>query len=137
MVGILFWSSEHACCQACLQNVSPSKFLLLADLYPDLVSRLHIEIRLMCNLCLNGGILWLVNTEGSLCLICKEKTEMVYRQFIDCLPFRDNYNSLWSNLKTKIIIFNQTDGITMSDFITNLDPHKKSFIIAGRTQSPF
>ena len=35
-------------------------------------------------------------------------------------PFRDNYNSLWSNLKT--------NGITMSDFnITNLDPHKKFY----------
>ena len=44
-------------------------------------------------------------------------------------PFRDNYSSLWSNLKTKIINFNQTDGITMSDFITNLDPHKKVLLL--------
>ena len=51
---------------------------------------------------------------------------------IECPPFRENYSSLWSNLKTKTINFNQADGITMSDFITNLDPHKKSFIIAGR-----
>ena len=113
--------------QACLENVSPSKFWSLADLYPDLVSCLHIQIRLMGNLCLNGGIPWLFNTEGSLCFICKGNTETVYYHFIECPPFRDYYSSLWSNLKTKIINFNQTDGIMMSDFIANLDPHKKFY----------
>ena len=124
--------------QACLENVSPSKFWYLADLYLDLVSRLHIQIRLMGNLCLNGGIPWLLNTEGFLCFICKENKETVYH-LIECPPFRDNsrdnYSSLWSNLKTKIINFNQTDGITMSDFITNLDPHKKVLLLLGRENS--
>ena len=46
-------------------------------------------------------------------------------------PFGNNYNSLWSNLKTKIINFNQTDGITISDFITNLDPPKKVLLLLG------
>ena len=123
--------------QACLENVSPSKFWSLADLYLDLVSRLHIQIRLMGNLCLNSGIPWLFNTEGSLCFICKENTETVYHHFIRCLPFRDNYSSLWSNLKTKIINSNQTDGITMSDFITNLDPHKKVLLLLGGPSLPF
>ena len=93
--------------EACLENVSPSKFWCLADLYPDLVSRLHIPIRPMGNLCLNGGIPWLFNTEGSLCFICKENTETVYHHFIECPSFRDNYSSLWSNLKTKITSFNK------------------------------
>ena len=52
-------------------------------------------------------------------------------------PFRNNYNSLWSNLKTKIISFNQTDGITISDFITNLDPHKKVLLLLGGLSLPF
>ena len=81
--------------QACLENVSPSKFWSLADLYRDLVSRLHIQVRLMGNLCFNGGIPWLFNTEGSLCFICKEKTETVYHDFIDCPVLRDIvYSSL-------------------------------------------
>ena len=75
----------------------------------------------MGNLCLNGGIPWLFNIDGSLCFICKA----VYHHFNGCPPFRDNYSSLWSNLETKIINFNQTDGITMSDCITNLDRIKK------------
>ena len=78
--------------QDCLENVSPSKYWYLADLYPDLVSRLHIQIRLMGNLCLNGGIPWHFNTDGSLCFICKGNTETVCYHFIECLPFRDNYS---------------------------------------------
>ena len=50
--------------QACLGNVSPSKFWSLADLYPDLVSRLHTQVRLMGNLCLNGDITWLLNNNN-------------------------------------------------------------------------
>ena len=123
--------------QACLENVSPSKFWSLADLYPDMVSRLHTQVRLMGNLCLNGGIRWLFKTEGSLCFICKENTETVYDHFIECPPFRNNYNSLWSNLKIKIINFNQTDGITISDFMTNLDLHKKVLLLLGGLSLPF
>ena len=44
---------------------------------------------------------------------------------------------MWSNLKTKIINFNQTDGITISDFITNLDPHKKVLLLLGGLSLPF
>ena len=73
MVGLLVWSSKHAyVAQACLENVSASKFWSLADLYLDLVSRPHTQIRFMGNLCLNGGIPWLFKTEGSLSFICKE-----------------------------------------------------------------
>ena len=122
--------------QACLENVSSFKLWSLADLYPDLVSRLYTQVRLMGNLCLNGGIPWLFKTEGSLCFICEGNTETVYHHFIECSPFRNNYNSLWSDLKTKIINFNQTDGITISDFITNLDPHKKDLILLGGLSLP-
>ena len=40
-------------------------------------------------------------------------------------------------MKTKIINFNQTDSITMSDFITNLDPHKKLLLLLGGLNLPF
>ena len=80
---------------------------------------------------------WLFKTEGSLCFICEENTETVFHHFIECPPFRNYYNSLWSNLKTKIINFNQTDGITISDFITNLDPHKKVLLLLGELSLPF
>ena len=110
--------------QACLENVSPPKFWSLADLYRIwsvvLISKLDSWV-------IYGGIPRLFNIEGFLCFMCKENTETVYHHFIECPPFRDNYSSLWSNLKTKIINSNQTDGIAMSDFIPNLDPHKKNY----------
>ena len=62
---------------------------------------------------------------------------MVYHNFISCPSFRDNYSSLWSNLKTKIINFNQTDSITMPNFMTNLDPHKKVLLLLGGLSLPF
>ena len=64
--------------KVCLENVSPSKFWSLADLYRDLVSRLHTQVRFMGNLCLNGGIPWLFKTEGSLCSIFAKKTQKRY-----------------------------------------------------------
>ena len=48
--------------QACLENVSPHKFWSISEQHPDLVSRLHIQTRLMGDLGLNGGIPWLCNT---------------------------------------------------------------------------
>ena len=99
----------------------------LADLYPDLLSRLHIQVRFMGNLYLNGGIPWLFNTEGSLSFICKENAETVYHHFIDCPVLGTIIALRGINLKTKIINFYQTDGITISNFITNLEAHKKFY----------
>ena len=36
-----------------------------------------------------------------------------------------------------MINFNQTDGITISDFITNLVPHKKVLLLLGGLSLPF
>ena len=126
MVGILCWSSKHACCTSSHRERPFPQILVLSRwYYTNLFSRFHIQVRLMGNLCLNSGIPWLSNTEGSLCFICKESTETVNHHFIDCPAFKNNYSSLWSNLKTKIINCNQTDGIAMGNFVTNLDSHRK------------
>ena len=132
MVGILFWSSEHTCYTSLLRKHLSIKILLPSR---PLLGFDQWSIGLMGNLCLNGGVPWLFNTESSLCFIYKENTETVLHHFIECPPFRDNYSSLWSNLKINIINFNQTDGITMSGFITNLDPHKKFYYCWENTVS--
>ena len=137
MVGILFWSSEHACCTSLLRKRLSIQILVLSRPLLGFDQSSSYSSQTHGDLCLNSGIPWLFKTEGSLCFICKEDTETVYHHFIECLPFRDNYNSLWSNLKTKIINFNQTDDITMSDFITNLDPHKKVLLLLGGLSLPF
>ena len=41
--------------QDCLNNVHPEYFWSLANQYPDLVKRLHTQVRLMCNFGFNGA----------------------------------------------------------------------------------
>ena len=96
----------------------------LANQFPDLVSRLHIQVMLMSNFGLNGCIPWLQNTDGSICLICKEEIESVTHFLLDCSYFRNNFDSIWSKLNLKIVQSNQTDGVYIFNFITNLDQHK-------------
>ena len=58
------------------------------------ISRMHIEIRLMGNFGLNGGVPSHVGTNGSLCLICKEGTEDVTHFLLDCPFFKENVDSV-------------------------------------------
>ena len=46
-----------------LNNVHPYYFWSLANQYPNLVKRLHTQVRLMCNFGFNGGVPWLRDTE--------------------------------------------------------------------------
>ena len=64
--------SRHACCSVLFQKyISIQQFWSIADEYPDLVTRLHTQARLMSNFGLNASVLWLKDTEGALCFICK------------------------------------------------------------------
>ena len=67
--------------QTCFENLSPPDFWSLADEYPDLVTRLHTQARLMGGFGLNGSVPWLKDTEGALCFICKEDVENTYHFF--------------------------------------------------------
>ena len=114
----LFYIHHHRMrvAQACLENISPDQFWSIADLYPDLVRHLHVQIRLMGNFGINGGVSRLTNTDGELCLICKEILEDVSHFLSDCPKFRDNRESLWSNLNQKVIACNPPDGTQISHF---------------------
>ena len=52
--------------RSCLGNLSPEKFWAFTAEYPDWVCRLHVQIRMMGWLSLNGEIPWLLNTDGAL-----------------------------------------------------------------------
>ena len=88
--------------QSCLENVSPFRFWSLANQFPDLVTRMHVQVRLMGNFGLKGSLPWLQNTDGAICFSCKEDIESVTHFFLDCSYFRNNFESLWNNLKIKI-----------------------------------
>ena len=106
--------------QSCLENVSPFRFWSLANQFPDLVSRLHVQLRLMGNFGLNVSLPWHQNTDGAICFICKEDIESVAHFFLDCSYFRNNFESLWNKLKIKIAGSNPIDGAYICYFIQNL-----------------
>ena len=92
--------------RSCLANLSPEKFWAITAEYPDLVCRLHVQIRMMGWLGLNGGILWFLITDGALCFVCKSDIETLDHFFFDCLAFRQNFEMLWSSLNHKIKNYN-------------------------------
>ena len=123
--------------QACLRNVTPYQVWCLADDYPDLVSRMHIQIRLMANCGLSGGVPWYVGTNRSLCLICKEGTEDVTHVLLDCPFFKENVDSVLFNMKTIITETNPFVGTQICNFISNLDGVSKVLLLLGGLPLPF
>ena len=117
--------------QACLLNTPPRQFWSLADDYSDLVSRLHIQVKIMGNFRFNGGVPWLSRTQGALCFICKENVENVSHFLHDCTEFIQNFDSIWLNLKQKVISANPIDGSQIFDFISHLDRQQKTLLLLG------
>ena len=91
----------------------------------------------MGNFGLNGCALWLTNTDGKLCLFCKNSVEDVSHFLLDCSSFRDNFESLWSNLSQKLIACNPSDGTQISHFISGLDRQEKIILLLGGFPLPF
>ena len=120
----------------CLSNVSPEQFWSIADNYPDLVKCMHLQIRLAGNFGLNGGVPWL-NTEGALCFICKENIENVNRFLLECREFRNNFDSIWLNLRQKIVSASPIDGPQIFDFIHHLNQRHKVLLLLGGLELPF
>ena len=125
-------SSRHV-----LKMLTPHQFWCSADSYPDLVSRMHIQIRLMGNFGLKCGVPWHVGTKGFLCLICKQGTEDVTYFLLHCPFFKENSDSIWLNIKVRIMETNPLHGTQICNFISNLDQHSKVLLPLGSLQLPF
>ena len=101
--------------QDCLNNVHPDYFWSLANhQYPDLVKRLHTQVRLMCNFGFNGGV------------TVDDNNHFI----LNCPSFKDHFALLWHKLKVKVHKFNPVDGLT-SNFVDNLDQHSKMLLLLG------
>ena len=83
---------------------------------------------------MNSGVPWLTNTDGDLCLFRKNSVEDVSNFLSDYPSFRDNLESLWSNLSKKLIACNSSDGTQISHFISSLD--RQQNIAIGGVFSP-
>ena len=82
----------------------------------------------MGNFGINGGVL---------CLLCKESVEDVSHFLLDCPNFRDNRESLWSNLNQKVIACNPSDGTQISHFFNSLDREQKILLLLEGLHLPF
>ena len=122
---------------SCLANVTPFHFWYLADHFPDLVSRLHVQVRLMGQFGLGCGIPWLRDSDEAFYFVCKQDIESVTHFLLDCSYFRQNFLALWRNLKIKITVSNQADGVNICQFIDNLDRHHKVVLLLGGLCLPF
>ena len=107
-----------------LPPLSPHKnldsLLVSGRPFPRL-SRLHVETGLMGQFGLSGRIPWLRNWDGAFCFVCKQDVESVTNFLLDCSYFKQNFLSPWRNLKIKITVSNQADGVKICQFIDNSD----------------
>ena len=131
MAELLPRLSRHACYPSMPTKHTSRQFWSLADDYPDFVSRLHIQVRIMGNFSFSRGVPWLSHTQGALCFICKENVENVSHFLHDCTEFRQNFDSIWLNLKQKVISANPIDGLQIFDFISHLYRQQKTLLLLG------
>ena len=85
----------------------------------------------MGNFGINGDVPWLTNTDSELCLLCKESVEDASHFLSERPSFRDNRESVWSNLSQKVIACNPSDGTQISHFFSSLDREQKILLLLG------
>ena len=65
------------------------------------LDRQHVQVRLMSQFGSSGCIQWLRDSDGEFCFACKQDVESVTHFLLDCSYFKQNFLSLWRNLKLK------------------------------------
>ena len=123
--------------QAVFDHLTPSKIWSITDHYPDLVSRLHVQIRLMGNFGLNATVQWLRGPTGALCFICKEGLDDFNYFLWECKALRKNFQSVWSNLVQTIDSANPTNGLQISSFVRGLNHQHQTLLLIGGIPLPF
>ena len=123
--------------ETCLDLVSPQMFWSISNQYSDLVTRLHVQIRLMGNFGFSACVPWTIRADKSLCFVCKEAKDDLFHFLFVSPYFRKNIDSLWSNLDVKVSNSCPTDGSQISAFIKNLDQDSKALLLLGCLPLPF
>ena len=70
--------------RARLENVPPRMFSAIVNIYLDMVARQDVQVRLMGNFGLNGGISWLAETVGwqKLLVLSVSLAEKIMKHFV-------------------------------------------------------
>ena len=91
----------------------------------------------MVQFSLSGSIPWPRNLDGAFYFACKQYVERVTHFLLDCSYFKQNFLSRLRNLKLKITMSSQADGVNIFQFIDNLDHHHKVLLLLGGLCLPF
>ena len=91
----------------------------------------------MGNFGFSAELPWASKADDAICFDCKECNDNLYHFLFDCPYFRDNFDSLWSNLVIKATNCNFADGSHVSSFLTNLDQHNKALMLVECLPLPF
>ena len=125
---LLHSSLSHVNCSALPWKCFSTSVWSIANNFPDLVSRLDAQLRLMGNCGLNGVTPRLSNTVGVHCFFCKESIKYVSHFFFDWSEFKDNFECVWAklNLKSSSLILSQ-----IGNFIDSLNRQQKILLLLG------
>ena len=72
-------------------EISPTGYWTITSLYPDLVPKLNIQLRLMVNFGLQSGLPWLRKENIDKCLFCNLESEDLYHFVLRCPYFRNDW----------------------------------------------
>ena len=122
---------------AAFTHISSYQYWSLTSDYPDLVKHFHLQMRIMGNFGLNGGVPWLEGTNGCVCYICLEGVEDNLHFLLDCSFLREHFSLLWSKLQQKILKLDLVDGPGIVSFLNNLDRASKALFLLGGLLLPF
>ena len=75
---------------AAFTHISSYQYWSLTSDYPDLVKYFHLQMRIMGNFGLNGGVSWLEGINGCVCYICQEGVEDNLHFLLDCSFLREH-----------------------------------------------
>ena len=70
-------------------------------------------------------------SSDALCFICKENVENVNHFLLECRDFHNNFDSIWLNLRQKIVSVSPIDGPQIFDFIHHLNQRHKVLLLLG------
>ena len=100
--NVVITQPSYKLAETCLDLVSPQMFWFISNQYTDLVTRLHVQIRLIGNFGFSACVPWTTRAVESLCFVYKEAKDDLYHFLFVCPYFRKNFDSLWSNLDVKV-----------------------------------
>ena len=104
-----------------LTEISPSNYWKITSLYPDLVSKVNIQLRLIGNYGLQSGLPWLRKEKSDACLLCKTESEDLSHFVLRCPYFRNDWIRFWLLMKNFLLRLNDPESELLLFFLKNLN----------------